>query len=177
MADQKISDLPSKATIADADILTILDSVTGNGNAQSSAMAMRAPLVASIADLAARVTILEGGGPPVISHLNFLGIKATSDFTAADFTVEGMDAGLVIPGAPNWPAGERRFIAYGRPESMGDFTFVYYYPAGNRNTNSQLGAWLQAVSTIVLGGEPHNILISRGALRDSARGRVVEAGG
>ena len=177
MADQKISELPDKATIADADILTILDSDTGNDNARSSALAMRAPLLSLITSLTARVTVLEGGGPPVVAHLNYLGIKATSDFTAADFTVSGMDAGLVIPGAPTWPAGDRRFVAYGRPESMGDFTFVYYYPAGNRNTNSQLGAWMQAVSTIVLGGEPHNILISRGALRDTARGRVVEAGG
>ena len=177
MADQKISDLPDKATIADADILPILDSASGNDNARSSALAMRAPLVASIADLAARVTALEGGGPPVVAHRNFLGIKATNDFTAADFTVDGMDAGLVIPGAPTWPAGERRYVAYGRPASEGDFTYVYYYPAGNRNTNSQFGAWMQAVATIVLGGEPHNILISRGALRDTARGRVVEAGG
>ena len=156
MADQKISELPVKATIDDADILTILDSDTGDTNAQSSALAMRAPLVALITALTARVLNLEGGWPPVVSHLNFLGIKATNDFTAADFTVQGMDAGLVIPGAPTWPAGERRFIAYGRPESMGDFGYVYYYPAGNRNTNrsaSPRGSKRQYL-LIVLGGEP-----------------------
>ena len=175
MADRKISELPTKATVDDADVFPILDNVNDD-NATSTGAAIRAPLVASIAALTARVVALEGGGGPVVAHLNYLGIKATNDFVAADFTVSGMDAGLVIPGAPTWGAGDRRYVAFARPESMGDFAHLYYYPAGNRNTNDQIAAWMQAAATIVLGNEPHNVLISRGALRDTARGRVVEAG-
>ena len=114
----------------------------------------------------------------VIEHVSLLGVKATQDFVAADFTVEG-DVGevaLTVPGAPAWPDGARRYVAYARPESQGDFTYVYYYVAGAPNQNSQFGAWEQLADTIVLDNEEHNILVSRGALRDTARGRVVEAG-
>ena len=111
-----------------------------------------------------------------IVHRNYLGIKATNDFLAADFTVNGMTTALVVPGSPDWPDAMRRFVAYARPTSMGDFTYVYYYPAGAPNDNSQFNAWDQAVATVELGGEDHNVLVSKGAFRDTARGRVVEAG-
>ena len=126
----------------------------------------------------ARVATLEAGGTtPVVVHTNFLGIKATDDFVIADFTVSSVAPGQQIPVSPTWPDGARRYVAFARPTSEGDFTYVYYYPLGNRNTNNQLTAWEQLADTIELGGEDHNVIVSRGALRDSARGRVVEAGG
>lgn len=111
-----------------------------------------------------------------IVHTNYLGIKATNVFVPADFTVDAVQTALTVPIAPDWPDGARRYVAYARPTSMGDFSYVYYYAAGSPNQNSQFGAWEQAVATVVLGGEDHNVLVSRGAFRDTARGRVVEAG-
>ena len=133
---------------------------------------------AALDAVTARVATLEGGGQtPVVTHTNFLGIKATDDFVVADFTVSSVAPGQIIPGSPTWADGDRNYVAFARPTTEGDFTYVYYYPNGNRNTNNQISAWEQLADTIELGGEDHNVIVSRGALRDSARGRVVEAGG
>ena len=43
------------------------------------------------------------------------------------------ETALQIP-AGTVPAGERRYIAYGRPATLGDYDHVYFYPVGHANT-------------------------------------------
>ena len=101
MADRKISELPLKATAADGDILTGLDSEDGDANIRFLVEAVRAPLVDSIAALAARVVTLEGYHPVAHTVTRYIAIKANvlaaaSDFTALDALGGGSSEGDIL---------------------------------------------------------------------------------
>ena len=91
-----------------------------------------------------------------------------------DFTVMGSARALAVPGAPTWPDGVRRYIGYARPTSLGDYTALYYYPAGVPNTTNRITAWLQEPATIMINGVECTVLRTRLSGRDSSRGRIVE---
>ena len=102
-------------------------------------------------------------------------LASTDDVFSAHEVIEHSDTetALTIP-AGTIPAGERRFIAYGRPASMGDYDHVYFYPAGHENTRSQLGGWQQGPN-IDIAGVSVRLLRTRGGYADNANTRIVDA--
>ena len=112
--------------------------------------------------------------PAVVPVTYYLGVSADASFAPADFTVMGSAPALTVPGAPTWPDGVRRYIGYARPTSLGDYTALYYYPSGVPSTTNRITAWLQEPSTIMINGVECTVLRTRGAGRDSSRGRIVE---
>ena len=111
----------------------------------------------------------------VVVPVYYLGIRADTAFTAADFTVMRTGQGpMTIPGDPEWPDGERRYIAVAKPAVEGAFSRVYYYPAGRPNTRDQLRGW-ESTPNITLGGIEHVVIVTRGPYRDNARGQIIDA--
>ena len=111
-------------------------------------------------------------GPQPPAHTSYLGLGDDAAFTATEFTVSGQ-GGLVVPAIG---AGETRHIAYARPASLGNFTFVYMYPTGARDTQNRISAWTQQADLVVLGGIPQVVLYSNAAQSPDASGMVIEAG-
>ena len=66
-------------------------------------------------------------------------------------------------------------MAYARDASVGDYTRVYYYPDGQPNTRNQIVGWAQLAHDIIVSGEIVRVIHTRGALRDTAIGRIVDA--
>ena len=110
----------------------------------------------------------------VIPVTYYLGVSADASFAPTDFTVMGSARALAVPEAPTWPDGVRRYIGYARPTSLGDYTALYYYPAGVPNTTNRITAWLQEPATIMINGVECTVLRTRLSGRDSSRGRIVE---
>ena len=111
--------------------------------------------------------------PTPTVYTYYLGLRSDSAFVPADFAISGTDEALTVAGIP---AGERRHIGYARPASLGNFSYVYLYTAGSRNTINQIGAWTQLHTAVTLGGVDCHILYSSITLDDSANGFIVEAG-
>ena len=84
------------------------------------------------------------------------------------------ETALQIP-AGTVPAGERRFMAYGRPATLGDYDHVYFYPVGHANTLNQIGAWQQGPN-LTIAGVSVRLLRARVSYSDVANGSIVEAG-
>ena len=112
---------------------------------------------------------------PVAAVVYYLAVSEDAVFAPADFTVMGSDPALIVPGDPAWPDGERRYIGYARPASLGDYTALYYYPVGIPNTFNRISAWMQESATIMINGVECTVLRSRQSGRDTSRGRIVEA--
>ena len=128
-----------------------------------------------------RITINStgGGGDPVepleppTTYTYYLGISEDDVFDVAEFTVSGNSVPLVVPTIPD---GERRFVAYAKPASLGNFTYIYIYPSGNRATFNQIMGWNQLADTVMLGGVECYVLISSVSQGDVLSGFIVEAG-
>ena len=118
------------------------------------------------------------GGDPVVETGVWLGISEDDAFVPAEFTAAAdlvtVPHGLVVPEA-GWPDGERRFVAYARAASLGDFSFVHVSSQQIASDVNQILGWEQG-GPLDLDGVPHLFLRTRGALNDRTRGLVIEAG-
>ena len=118
-----------------------------------------------------------GGGDPVDTRV-WLGISEDASFAPSEFIaaadLDVLDHGLVVP-ADAWPAGERRFVAYARAASRGDFSFVHVASRQIASNVNQILGWDQG-GPIDLDGLSCLFLRTRGALNDQTRGLVIEAG-
>ena len=108
----------------------------------------------------------EGGGgmTPTVDHTSYLSFKATNTFASADFTKAGVSSGQgnVLVQPSGWTAAG--YLGFARPASVGDFTQIYIYVQGSRNTQNQITAWTQQSGTVDIGGEAHNVLVSNAQL-------------
>ena len=104
----------------------------------------------------------DNSATPVLTHTSYL--VATPDMAIAD-SAEAMSGTSGTGNALEAPiyTGSQH-LAFIRPATEGDFTAVYLYARGARNTNSQLSAWTQLANPIDVGGEDHLILISNNPL-------------
>ena len=134
---------------------------------------------AALDALIVRVAELEagggGGGTPTTTQ-RVLFVSADDSFSAAEQVlaspVDGQSATLP---AGAIPTGQRRYIAIGRPAAEGDFTTVFFYPAGHRTTVNVLAGWTNVAAPIDYDGSSWHLLRTRGSQRDNANGFVVEA--
>ena len=112
---------------------------------------------------------------PAVTHENYAGVAVSATPTAAEFTESGTTVDLELANAL-WPAGTSRYLVYAKPEAQGAFSYAYYYPSGNRNTQNVLGTSFETgTGTITLGGEAHLWIRSRAAFPRPSGDRVIEA--
>ena len=132
-----------------------------------------------LADLTGRVAeneadIAELQPEPPATGPWWLGLSEDEAITPEELTVTSNASNALV--VPDIPQGQRRYIVFGKPADQGAFSFVHYYPDGFRDPSNVLRAWRELPSTVEKNGETLRLLITRGAYRDTASGRVVEAG-
>ena len=115
-----------------------------------------------------------GSGPgPSPTHTSYVGLSADRVPTEAEAKAGTTGTGNALA-VPAYPGGtETTYVFYAAPASEGDFTAVYLYPDGSRNTQSQITAWEQLAATLDIDGVAHNVLMSRSTLRGAA-GYILE---
>lgn len=112
---------------------------------------------------------------PTTPTTYYLLASVDSTFTAPEVIVHSTtETALAIP-AGTIPTGEQRYIAYGRPASLGAYAHAYFYPAGHRNTLNVLGAFEQGPN-LTISGVAIRLLRGRAAYHDNANTRILEAG-
>ena len=95
-------------------------------------------------------------------------------FSQLEVVASGVQRAVAIP--PNTiPPGGTRYIAYALPATEPEPDYVYYYLAGARDEQNHINAFEHA-DNLDIAGVRHRIIRTRGAWRDTANGRVIEAG-
>ena len=98
------------------------------------------------------------------------GIKATADFVAADFTQESAIGQFVIPGAPDWPDGEGRYMGFAKPLASGPLIRISNTPGGA----NFIIAWQQQATNVQINGVEYGVWVSRGPQSPLTRGSTYE---
>ena len=113
--------------------------------------------------------------PPTPTVTRYLLVSTDATFTALEVVVTDTsgDTDLQVP-SDAIPAGETRFLAYARPASLGDYVSVYYYPDGHANTRDVLAGY-NIGPDIDIAGVSCRLLRSKGAYRDTANDRIMDA--
>ncbi len=114
-----------------------------------------------------------------------IAVKGAADFAVSDFGARSRRAAVDVPSDYQ---NKSLYVALARPARHGDFSFVYWYHPESRfqrflmgelndyRPANQIGAWIQSVNDVVLGGEPHRFIRSRVPLSLGAMPRMMEAG-
>lgn len=113
--------------------------------------------------------------PAVTRHTNYLLASVNDVFTAPEVIASGTNSALEVP-AGTVPAGERRYFAYARLNSEGAYSYIYLYPAGHRDPQSQLAGFLDDGSVTEIDSVEQRLLRSRVTYGENANGTVFEAG-
>ena len=111
---------------------------------------------------------------PPVSDVYHLLVSEDDTFTLAEVVVSDHTRALTLPEG-TIPAGESRYLAYARPASEGDYTYLYLYPPGARNTHNQIVGWEEG-DTLQIGSVDCLLLQTRIQYSDVANGTVFEAG-
>lgn len=131
------------------------------------------------------VTVIDGAGatsetslipstPVMTVHTNYLLASEDDSFQAAEVVASGTHNDLTIP-AGTVPTGETRYFAFGRLRTLGAYRYVYLYPAGHRDAQSQIAGWDDG-ATLEISSVEQRLLQTKVAYSDVANGSVVEAG-
>ena len=107
---------------------------------------------------------------PTPTHTSYLAVSADTTFTEAEALAGTSGTGNALA-VPDYNGSMH--VGFIRPASEGDFTAVYIYTSGARNTQNQLTSWAQATAVLDVGGEDHNVLYSLDPLT-GASGLIVE---
>ena len=110
------------------------------------------------------------GSTPEPTHTSYVGTSPDTAISSAEATggTSGTGNALAIPAYTG-----SRHVFFARPVSVGDFTAVYIYEDGSRNTQNQISAWTQVATVLNIGGEDHNVIYSNAALTGSG-GFILE---
>ena len=113
--------------------------------------------------------------PITTTTTRYLLASEDDTFTAPEviLTDTSGDTALQIP-SDAIPDGETRFIAYARPASLGDYVTVYFYPDGHPSTRDVLAGY-DIGPDLDLAGVSCRLLRSKGAYRDNANTRLIDA--
>lgn len=112
--------------------------------------------------------------PAVTPHTNYLLASVNDVFTAPEVVASGTSNALEVP-AGTVPAGERRYFAYARLNSQGAYRYIYLYPAGHRDPQSQLAGFIDDGSVTEIDNAEQRLLRSRVTYGENANGTVFEA--
>lgn len=112
--------------------------------------------------------------PIVTPHTNYLLASLDDTFSAAEVVASGSNSALRIPPG-TVHSGGALYFAYARLASEGPYRYVYLYPQGHRDPQSQIAGWIDDGTTLEIAGASQRLLRTRVAYHENANGSVVEA--